>query len=59
MAGEKRKDEESEMILGPADSGATVNRELLGLGQRLEELVSERSGHDGDTSSSQGWLEYL
>ncbi|KAI9781340.1 MAG: Anaphase-promoting complex subunit 23 [Peltula sp. TS41687] len=59
MAGEKRKDEESEMILGPADGGATVNRELLGLGQRLEGWFSERSGQDGNTSGSQGWLEYL
>ena len=59
MAGEKRKDEESEMILGPADGGATVNRELLGLGQRLEGWFSERSGQDDNPSGSQGWLEYL
>lgn len=59
MAGEKRKDEESEMILGPADGGATVNRELVGLGQRLKGWCTERAAHDDSLSGSQGWLEYL
>src|ERR1051326_1591676 len=31
MSGEKRKDEESEMILGPVDGGSTSNRELNGI----------------------------
>jgi len=56
MSGEKRKDEDSEMILGPSDGGATVNKELLGIGRALEarfELQMKR-GEVG-----QGWLEYL
>ena len=52
MAGEKRKDEESEMVLGPADTGAVVNRELVGISRQLEEYfaANENGG---------GWLEYL
>lgn len=58
MSGEKRKDEESEMILGPADGGSTVNKELVGLARSLEGWFADRSakGLDG---SNQGWLEYL
>ena len=58
MSGEKRKDEDSEMILGPADGGGTVNRELVGLARSLEGWFVDRAakGLDG---SNQGWLEYL
>ncbi|KAI9851994.1 MAG: Anaphase-promoting complex subunit 23 [Thelocarpon superellum] len=63
MAGEKRKDEESEMILGPVDGGVTVNRELIRIAAILEEWFTDL---DGDTQGgrnrgerSQGWLEYL
>lgn len=59
LAGEKRKDEESEMILGPADGGATINKELNGLSQRLEGWCTERMSQDGTRSGSQGWLEFL
>ena len=52
MAGEKRKDEESETVLGPADTGAIVNRESVGISRRLEEYL-ETNGSGG------GWLEYL
>lgn len=56
MSGEKRKDEDSEMILGPADNGLNVNRELVSIGRILQarfELQEERS------ERGQGWLEYL
>lgn len=56
MAGEKRKDEDSEMILGPVDGGATVNKEIVGISRRLETWFSARSELPG---SGQGWLEYL
>ena len=52
MAGEKRKDEESEMVLGPADTGAVVNRELVGVSRQLEEYLEMNE-------SGGGWLEYL
>ena len=58
MAGEKRKDEESEMILGPADGGSTVNKELVGLSRILDGWFAERKAHDLE-GSNQGWLEYL
>ena len=56
MAGEKRKNEESEMILGPADGGVTVNKELNGIGMILEDWFKWRSEKSSET---QGWLEYL
>ncbi|KAJ5089058.1 Cdc23 [Penicillium argentinense] len=58
MAGEKRKDEETEMVLGPADNGLAVNQELPDIAQGLEGWFEERStkGLDG---KGQGWLEYL
>lgn len=56
MAGEKRKNEESEMILGPADGDVTVNKELNGVGMILEDWFKRRSETSTDT---QGWLEYL
>ena len=58
MAGEKRKDEENEMILGPADGGGTVNRELVGLARSLEGWFADRAAK-GLEGSNQGWLEYL
>ena len=58
MSGEKRKNEESEMILGPADGGGTVNRELVGLARNLEGWLVDRAAR-GLAGSNQGWLEYL
>jgi anaphase-promoting complex subunit 8 len=58
LAGEKRKDEETEMVLGPADGGMTVNRELPGLAQGLEGWFADR-GENGLDDHGQGWLEYL
>ncbi|PGH07056.1 hypothetical protein AJ80_08069 [Polytolypa hystricis UAMH7299] len=58
LAGEKRKDEETEMVLGPADGGMTVNRELPGLAQGLEAYFAERR-EKGLENRGQGWLEYL
>ncbi|KAK2858424.1 hypothetical protein FQN49_004750 [Arthroderma sp. PD_2] len=58
LAGEKRRDEETEMVLGPADGGMTVNRELPGLAQGLEGWFSDRQKM-GLEDRGQGWLEYL
>ena len=55
MSGEKRKDEESEMILGPADKGSAVNKELVSISRALEGWYASRSSKQ----SSSGWLEYL
>ncbi|KKK14753.1 hypothetical protein P175DRAFT_0479913 [Aspergillus ochraceoroseus IBT 24754] len=58
LAGEKRKDEETEMVLGPADGGATVNRELPDLARGLEGWFTERR-EKGLEDRNHGWLEYL
>lgn len=58
LAGEKRKDEETEMVLGPADGGMAVNRELPNLARGLEGWLAERSAKGLD-DRGQGWLEYL
>ncbi|KAJ5323384.1 Anaphase-promoting complex subunit 8 [Penicillium atrosanguineum] len=58
MAGEKRKDEETEMVLGPADGGMAVNRELPDLARGLEGWLAEQSAN-GLEEQGQGWLEYL
>lgn len=59
MAGEKRKDEESEMILGPQDGGSTMNRELGGIIAVLSDWFTERESRPGGVTGGQGWLEYL
>lgn len=63
IAGEKRRDEESEMILGPLDSAATANRELQGISTSLQEIIStkNREGEvDGEEwGEEDGWLLYL
>ena len=58
LSGEKRKDEETEMVLGPSDGGMTANRELPDLARGLEGWLAERS-EKGLRDRSQGWLEYL
>ncbi|KAJ5908643.1 Anaphase-promoting complex subunit 8 [Penicillium taxi] len=57
LAGEKRKDEETEMVLGPADV-APVNKALPELIRGLEGWMNDRSAM-GLEDQGQGWLEYL
>jgi anaphase-promoting complex subunit 8 len=59
IAGEKRKDEESEMVLGPADGGQTTNRELPTLARGLEAYFHHQESLGFYEKRSQGWLEYL
>lgn len=58
MSGEKRKDEESEMVLGPADGGMTTNRELVGISRAIEGWLTDKMNKKMQ-ETSQGWLEYL
>ena len=58
LSGEKRKNEDSETILGPADGPVTANKELPGILAILEEYFNARGGIE-DLSNSQGWLDYL
>lgn len=59
LSGEKRKEEETEMVLGPADGGQAVNRELPSLARGLEAYFRSRDAVDPTLKRSQGWLEYL
>lgn len=59
LAGEKRKNEDSEMVMGPQDLGTVVNKELLVVGRFMSAWFEERTNEEGDTPGSQGWLEYL
>ncbi|KAL1596976.1 Anaphase-promoting complex subunit 8 [Paraconiothyrium brasiliense] len=55
LAGERRVNEDSEVILGPRDGGV-INKELQGISAVLEEwFVNLPSGG----RQPQGWLEYL
>lgn len=59
MSGEKRKDEESEMVMGPQDVGTVINKQLLTVSRFLSAWFKEREEETGEVSGSQGWLEYL
>jgi len=59
MSGEKKKDEDSEMVMGPHDGGSTVNKQLVVISRFLENWFRERTTEAGETMGSQGWLEYL
>jgi anaphase-promoting complex subunit 8 len=56
LSGERRKGEDSEMILGPSDGGVTPNKELNGISAVLEQWFAERHAND---KNGGGWLEYL
>lgn len=59
MSGEKKKDEDSEMVMGPHDGGNTVNKQLVTIIRILEAWFQERRTETGEFVGSQGWLEYL
>ncbi|KAF4555114.1 Anaphase-promoting complex subunit 8-like protein [Elsinoe fawcettii] len=59
IAGEKRKEEESEMILGPSDGPVTANKELATISGLLEDYFKQREGDQFIKRQSDGYLEYL
>jgi anaphase-promoting complex subunit 8 len=59
MAGEKRKDEDAEMVMGPQDLGHCINKQLLTISRVLELWFAQRKGDDEEDATGQGWLEYL
>ncbi|KAI8933353.1 hypothetical protein NX059_009972 [Plenodomus lindquistii] len=56
VAGEKRINEDSEMILGPHDGGVTLNKELPGVSAVLDDWFTKLPATG---RQPQGWLEYL
>ncbi|PSK36738.1 hypothetical protein B9Z65_1921 [Elsinoe australis] len=59
LAGEKRKEEESEMILGPSDGPVTANKELVAIAGLLEDYFKQRENSKTIKRQSDGFLEYL
>ncbi|EAQ86481.1 hypothetical protein CHGG_07734 [Chaetomium globosum CBS 148.51] len=59
IAGEKHKDEDTEMIMGPQDSGSVINKQLVIVSRFLTKWFAQRKDDDGDYPASQGFLEYL
>ena len=59
MSGEKRKDEDAEMVMGPHDLGSATNSQLRVVSAYLNQWVNQITGEDGEHVGSQGWLEYL
>ncbi|KAG6008067.1 hypothetical protein E4U21_005080 [Claviceps maximensis] len=59
MSGEKRRNEDSEMVMGPQDMGTVTNKQLLVVGRFLSAWFKERTTADEEVLGSQGWLEYL
>jgi anaphase-promoting complex subunit 8 len=56
MAGEKRKDEDSEMVLGPLDGSVTQNKECPSILTALEAILAEK---EDDLSEDDSWLLFL
>ena len=59
IAGEKHKDEDAEMVMGPQDSGAFINKQLVLVSRFLTKWFDDRKADDADYPPSQGFLEYL
>ena len=59
MSGEKKKDEDSEMVLGPHDGGSNTNKQLVTISRYLSTWFRQRAKESGEIFGSQGWLEYL
>lgn len=59
ISGEKKKDEEVEMVMGPHDTGDIANRQLQVIGAYLQTWFEQNMNEDGEKVVSQGWLEYL
>ncbi|RYP64782.1 hypothetical protein DL769_006527 [Monosporascus sp. CRB-8-3] len=48
LSGEKRRDEDAEMVMGPQDLGTCVNKQLLTVSRLLEAWFDERKTEDGE-----------
>jgi len=59
MSGEKKKDEDSEMVMGPHDGGNIVNKQLVTISRFLEAWFEKHTLESGIVVGTQGWLEYL
>ena len=47
ISGEKRKDEDAEMVMGPHDLGTATNRQLRAVSAYLRQWFNQRMDEDG------------
>ena len=59
LAGEKLRDEDSEMMMGPRDVGTNFNKQLVTVSRFLQRWFAERETDDDALPDSQGFLAYL
>lgn len=59
IAGEKRCDEESEMILGPLDGAVTGNKEIPWIMTALEAFLDGKRSSEVEWTEDDSWLLYL
>ncbi|CAK7267311.1 Anaphase-promoting complex subunit 8 [Sporothrix epigloea] len=62
ISGEKKKDEEVEMVMGPHDMGDVTNRQLHAISAYLQTWFDQNRvgmNEEEELVVSQGWLEYL
>ncbi|KAF8253130.1 TPR-like protein, partial [Wilcoxina mikolae CBS 423.85] len=59
LAGEKRKEEGSEMVLGPMDGAATQNKEVPAILAALETVFADKEGDGLDWSEDDSFLLWL
>ncbi|KAI0399313.1 TPR-like protein [Xylaria palmicola] len=59
LSGEKRKDEDAEMVMGPQDLGTCKNKQLITVSRVLEAWFESRKTAENEMMDGQGWLEYL
>ncbi|KAJ8119268.1 hypothetical protein ONZ43_g3745 [Nemania bipapillata] len=59
LSGEKRKDEDAEMVMGPQDLGSCKNKQLVTVSRVLAAWFESRKTGERDLMDGQGWLEYL
>jgi anaphase-promoting complex subunit 8 len=56
IAGERRRDEESEMVLGPLDGAVTQNKEVSGIMSALEAIFAEKPNNEADYEDEHWFL---
>lgn len=59
LSGEKRKDEDAEMVMGPQDLGTCKNKQLVTVSRVLAAWFESRKTGEREFIDGQGWLEYL
>ena len=59
IAGEKRKEEDSEMVLGPLDGGQAINKEVLPILAAIEVVIAEQAKKREPDTEDDSFLLFL